>query len=409
MASAFHSDPAEPFAGPVVQVTLKGGLGNRMMQFMAGWRLASLVPGCRLGNASLPEWGIDLPPIPPGPAPVHRLRDSSAPGGHLLDLAGLAAAMNDGRIRWLELDHYGQNIRNFPSRDVAAALFRGTVAPIAAFGRETLLINIRGDEILAAPHPHYTLVPVAFYQELVAQTGLQPVFLGQLDPGPYTQALRSAFPDARFIPSQGAMADFATLRAARNLVVAVSTFSWLAAWLSEAEQVHLPLTGFLNPAQAQETDLLPLDDPRYRFTLFPINYAVPVAEFESAHRALAGTWRRMHPAMIEELMRRRPRFPLGAHRMRAAFDEAFYLARYPDVRESVGAGGYASGRDHYLMEGYAEGREAFALDRAWYCRAYPLAAIEVGQGDFANLHEHYVAVGRDRGYVPLPPESTGVP
>ncbi len=392
-----------PAAGPVVQVALKGGLGNRMIQFMAAFRLASLVPGCRIGNVSLPEWDIALPPIPPGPGPVCRLFDTSTPRGHRIDLAGIAATLNDGSAARVEMDHFALDMHNLPSRDVAGVLFRSDVAPVASFGRDTLLINIRGDEIFAAPHPHYTLLPIAFYQELVAQTGLAPAFLGQLDPNPYTAALRAAFPRARFIPSQGAMADFATLRRARNVVVAVSTFSWLAAWLSEAERVFLPLSALFNPAQCPEVSLLPLDDPRYRFILFPVNYAVPVAGFAPAHRALAGTWRLVQPDMIAEMVCRWPRFPVSAHAMREAFDEAFYLHRYPDVRAGVASGAYHSGREHYAWEGFFEGREAFPLDRAWYCRAFPLAAIEVGQGDFASLHHHYVAVGRDRGYRPLPP------
>lgn len=388
----------------VVAVSLKGGIGNRMIQFMAAWRLASFVPGCIVAGVQLAEWGIDLPQVPPGPGAVLRLSESSAAGGQRIDLAAIVAAMNAGRIARVEMDHFAQDLRNFPPREVAAAMFRSPVAPIERFGRDTLLINIRAGEILAAPHPDYTLVPVAFYRQLVAETGLRPAFLGQLDPGPWLRSLHAAFPSARFIPSHGAMADFATLRAARNLVVAVSTFSWLAAWLSEAEQIHLPLTGFLNPAQSPQTHLLPLDDPRYRFTLFPANYAVPEAAVADAHAALAGLWRRMPPAMLAELAARRPRFPVPVQRMRDLFDEGFYLARYPDVRAVVGTGGYATGLQHYLMEGHAEGREGFALDRAWYCRAHPLAAIELGQGDFANLHEHYVAVGRERGYAPLPPD-----
>jgi hypothetical protein len=401
--------PPEPAGGPVVQVTLKGGLGNRMIQFLAAYRLASLVPGCRIGNVTLPEWGIHLPPIAPGPEPMTYLRDSIAAGGQRIDLADIAAALNDGTVARVEMDHFGQDLRNLPSRDVAAALFRPGVPPIARFGRDTLLINIRGEEILTGAHPHYTLLPVPFYQELVARTGLMPVFLGQIAPNPYTDALRAGFPDARFITSHGAATDFATLRHARNVVVAVSTFSWLAAWLSEAERIFLPLSGFLNPAQSPDIHLLPLDDPRYRFILFPFNPAVPVAEAAAAHAALAGTWRLMGADMIAELMTRRPRFPVSAHAMRAEFDEAFYLARYPDVREAVRRDAYHSAYEHYAFEGHAEGREPFALDRAWYCRAYPLAAIEVGQGDFAGLHHHYVAVGRARGYAPLPPGAAGSP
>ena len=31
-----------------------------------------------------------------------------------------------------------------------------------------------------------------------------------------------------------------------------------------------------------------------------------------------------------------------------------------------------------------------------------MAALEVAQGDYADLHHHYVAIGKARGYRPVP-------
>ncbi|MGH7044457.1 MAG: hypothetical protein ACREFY_20325 [Acetobacteraceae bacterium] len=390
-------------AAPVVHLDPRGGLGNRMLQFLAAWRLASLVAGARLSGVALPEWGLVHPALPSGPGATVRLELLDPAAGFAVDLALLAEALNAGVLARVELAHYAQHLGNFPPREVAGTLFPDTAAPLVRCGRETLLISIRGAEIFAAPHPDYTLIPIGFYRELVARTGLAPVFLGQLDPNAYTARLRRAFPRARFIESQGAMADFAMLCHAVNVVPSISTFAWTAAWIGHAERVFLPLSGFLNPAQCPAVDLLPLADPRYRFFLFPINYAVPVAAAPAAHRAMAGTWRLLRPEMLAALRQGRPRFRHDPHAMRAAFDEAFYLERYPDVAAAVALGGYPSGRDHYVHEGFAERREPFRLDRAWYAAAYPLAAVEVGQGDFADFHHHYVAVGAARGYRPLPP------
>jgi hypothetical protein len=38
------------------------------------------------------------------------------------------------------------------------------------------------------------------------------------------------------------------------------------------------------------------------------------------------------------------------------FDEEYYLNRYPDVARAVRAGGFASGRAHYVSAGQKEGR-----------------------------------------------------
>ena len=38
------------------------------------------------------------------------------------------------------------------------------------------------------------------------------------------------------------------------------------------------------------------------------------------------------------------------------FEEAYYLAQYPDVANAVKGGNFRSGLDHYLIVGRAEGR-----------------------------------------------------
>ena len=76
------------------------------------------------------------------------------------------------------------------------------------------------------------LIPPDFYEALLAETGLAPVFMGQIEDTPYLRTLRTRFPKARFLPSLGAAMDFARIRAARFIVPSISTFSWLAAWLS---------------------------------------------------------------------------------------------------------------------------------------------------------------------------------
>lgn len=50
---------------------------------------------------------------------------------------------------------------------------------------------------------HYPLVPIGFYQDIVATTGLRPVIMGQIEPSFYCEELIDNFPGARVIPSQG--------------------------------------------------------------------------------------------------------------------------------------------------------------------------------------------------------------
>lgn len=144
------------------------------------------------------------------------------------------------------------------------------VEPTYLANASELLVNVRGDEILSNCHPDYGPTPITFIRNLIEGSGLNPVFLGQLGDDYYSRALRAAFPDALFVPSRGAARDFEALRSAVNLVPAVSTFSWLASWLSSAQTIHIPVLGMFNPMQRKDAWFLPHNDQRYKFYEFPV-------------------------------------------------------------------------------------------------------------------------------------------
>jgi hypothetical protein len=83
-----------------------------------------------------------------------------------------------------------------------------------------------------------------------------------------------------------------------------------------------------------------------------------------------------------------------------AFDEQWYLEKYPDVAAAVKEGSLRSGRTHFEHSGRAEGRLAFKFDPEWYQRSYSLANEEVGSGVVSSLLDHYLLLGRARGYLP---------
>src|SRR6185369_8883813 len=54
------------------------------------------------------------------------------------------------------------------------------------------------------------------------------------------------------------------------IVLSVSSFGWLAAWLSEsARQIVYPALGLFNPIDRPDIDMMPIGDQRYRFYRFP--------------------------------------------------------------------------------------------------------------------------------------------
>jgi len=223
------------------------------------------------------------------------------------------------------------------------------------------------------------------------------VFMGQLEDSLYMDALRARFPAARYVASGGAAVDFERIKRSRFIVPSISTFSWLAAWLSDAEQIFMPVLGLFNPAQNRGVDLIPLWDSRYRFFQFPVHYASRVDNFAASHASLRGLWRQTAPLELAALLHRRP--PVREKKLYlAAFDEIYYRRTYDDVAMAIAAGDLPDGRYHYEMCGFDEGRVGFALDGAAYCRDHPIAAVEIANGDYWDPAHHWLSTGRARGY-----------
>jgi len=245
----------------VIRYRFGGGLGNRMFEVMLAHSLAERIPGLVVAGPRLAEWRIAPPNLP---LPVRHVKI----GGHKPDVPRLAYLLAADIIDGIETIALGCRMEMLPSRDLAQRLFPAGLATGHRVGDDTLLIDIRGGEIFGPAHPAYRPLPIAFYERLVAETGLKPAFSGQIGDDAYSVALRARFPTATFLPSLGPMENFATIRHARHVCIPISTFCWLAAWLGEAETVHLPVAGMYHPRLRPDVDMLPVADPRYRFHFF---------------------------------------------------------------------------------------------------------------------------------------------
>jgi hypothetical protein len=299
-----HGDaiPAEPVAPagtpPILHVRSKGNVGNRMIQFMAALTIQVRVPDTRLSGIALDEWGISTGDHGP------EWCDHAITDPQHVDAFAVARFLRTHPGSKVALRGYAQRMSNFLEVEAYRRAFPARVKGVPVFDRRYLVINVRSGDVVAGNFADYVLIPVAFYRQIVRETGLIPVFMGQVAPNAYTDLLRAAFPTALFLESQGAMWDFEVIRTARNIVTAVSTFSWLAAWLSRAERIIMPVDGLLNPIQFPDIDLLPLDDPRFVFYLFPVNHACPPDRIAEVHATLEGRWCRVSPAMLTEIRMR---------------------------------------------------------------------------------------------------------
>jgi hypothetical protein len=78
-------------------------------------------------------------------------------------------------------------------------------------------------------------------------------------------------------------------------------------------------------------------------------------------------------------------------------DEAWYLEQNPDIAKAVKDGKIRSARQHFIDDGYMEGRLPFRLevDENWYLTQYPDVAAGVREGVLESAQTHF----EDRGYV----------
>ena len=388
-----------PASGPVIHVRMLGNIANRMIQYMAALALQSRLPGARVAGISLPEWGLV---IPAGDIaePALRIPDNR------LDLDAIPALIAEHGFKDVLLLEYLQNVRNLLPAAVYRPVFTSRDAPDHHFESDEIVISLRMNEVLTGFYPFYTLLPIAFYQDVVRATGLRPVFFGQLTPSPYLDSLREAFPGARFIAGREPMADFAVLRSAPNLCLSISTFAWTAAFLSQATRIVIPVTGLFSRQACAcfgtDHDLMPRHDPRYDYWLFPADFAVPGAQVLAHHEGLAGRWRRVDAVEAAAAM---DGDDLPARRIEdylALFSEPYYLAQNREVATAVADGRFGEGSHHYERHGFLENRRCFALEVPWYAARYPDAADAVGFGLFRDLHHFHAARGAALGYEAVP-------
>ena len=81
------------------------------------------------------------------------------------------------------------------------------------------------------------------------------------------------------------------------------------------------------------------------------------------------------------------------------FDEAWYLAEYPDIAEAIAAGEVKSARHHFIDSGYFEGRlpAALEVDEAWYLAEYPDVAEGIERGEILSARQHFLEHGYEEG------------
>lgn len=331
-----------------------GNIGNRLIAYMFALSAADLTPLEMDLNVHLPEFGMIFDEN------KHRdllSRDSTFVIKDLDvdDVLTLREEINKRAPRALLFDGIFQRYSLLKSVE----FYRKTIFPIKPldideYKEDDIVINIRAGELLSGEYFWYPLVPPEFYKEIVNRTKYNPVFIGQIQNGSYIERIKEIFPKARMIPSAGPMVDFNRLLHARRLCISVSTFSWLAALISRADEIHYPLLGFLHPFTIQRgfhghggVNLTPINDLRYRYYLLPILHAKPQDDYINFTKKISPISKAISNHKAADLSN-------IASIMSEAIDVhngQSYIERYIDAAWSIASGEYLSVESHYNAVG----------------------------------------------------------
>lgn len=348
----------------IISIEPLGNLANRMIALMAAMSLASKCDGNITYNVDLPEWGMKFDShvhesLKNDPINTLIFTDVDAVGPFTLVEKLVQTGKRDcifhgffQREVLLQKPDFYQ--RKFEIRDIDTI----------DFADDEIVLNIRAGEILNGVG-WYPLVPPKFYELLVKKTGLRPVLLGQLDYNLYLDEVIDRLSGPRLIPTAGPITDFNRLRQAKRICCSVSTFSWLASWLSDASEIHYPLLGFLHPHRFKPgtqglggIDLVPASDHRYRFHLFPYLNGEPVQEYLKSISKHSLISREVSSSFASFLKFQKQILPVPEYC--ATVDEKWYLKEYPCAAWDISAGWYRDASHHYedigRQKGYAARR-----------------------------------------------------
>jgi hypothetical protein len=84
-------------------------------------------------------------------------------------------------------------------------------------------------------------------------------------------------------------------------------------------------------------------------------------------------------------------------------DEAFYLARNPDVADGIRKGSIRSAQEHFVDHGYFEGRQPYRItvDEEWYLEKNADIKETIRQGEYGTAQDHFDGPGYPEGRVPF--------
>ena len=263
----------------IVPIVAAPGTGNQLFQLAFAYYLSKSIPNSTVYHFSIPEIGIQA-------HPEYESAKSLTPEFKLaLQDQGMAELLNflDGRSNALiQTTALGMNQKYFAeSRTYLQSLFPTNKVEHTPTNElfdkgNHFLCHIRGSDIwerypMSIPgqrapkgflrrknpiHPNYSALPLSYYEEIQESSGKMPIFLCErANPTWYLNLIAERFGKESIMLSGTVKEDFGKLQSAHEIALGISSFSWMASFLGNAEVIHLPIRGLFDSSLRNDLDL----------------------------------------------------------------------------------------------------------------------------------------------------------
>ena len=186
--------------------------------------------------------------------------------GHQVDLASL---LSNKTKRKTILEGYFQRYEYYkPYKSVIKNDWLYT-KPRYKFKDDEICISVRAGDIWKNNsneiiHPDYMALPFSYYKSIIESKSWSKIHIVTEDKDDLMVAKLVKDYQA-VVHADSVEDDFNTLRSSMNIALSISTFSWWAAWLSDAHSIFMPRIGLFDPNTRPDINLVVDDEARYEY------------------------------------------------------------------------------------------------------------------------------------------------
>lgn len=250
----------------MIRIKYHGQIGNRLFQYSLGRILSTEL---NFGLQAKPIAGFNNTVSYGKRSFLCQFRKPQTLTGHNINLESILSKKSH---RFITLAGYFMRYEYYKKYKEAIKKDWLFQAKRFQFGERDISIHIRSGNIWQVNSPGHVhgahcALPFSFYQSILEQPHWDNIYIVTADPDDL-MVLKVARQFSAHVQSSSVDDDFNFLMSSPNVVLSVSTFSWWAAWLSDAKRIFFPISGLFDPSFRPDINLVPDDEPRYQFIGF---------------------------------------------------------------------------------------------------------------------------------------------